>query len=123
VRAIGTGDLDGDGRAELLFGDGWHKRYGELARFRPSIARSGPEGWATELVEERSDQYAVEQIGSQGARLIAGGNQNVRVYEQGPEGWTLISGPHASSLTGAWTVMDGRMLVLGGRTLRRVELP
>ena len=64
VRALAAADLEGDGRAELLFGDGWHKAYGKKARFRPSIARyADASGWTVELVQERADQYAVERIG------------------------------------------------------------
>ena len=55
VRTVASGDVDGDGTPELLFGDGWHKAYGKKARFRPSIARyADASGWTVELVQERA---------------------------------------------------------------------
>lgn len=121
VRAVGSADLDGDGRAELLFGDGWHKNYGKNGRYRPSVARLVDGAWSTELAEERSDQYAVEHIGAAGELLVAGGNREVRVYRRGGDGWALAGGPENTSLQGAWAVLNGE-LVLGGPRLRRVPL-
>ena len=121
VRAVGSADLDGDGRAELLFGDGWHKDYGKEGRYRPSVGRLVDGAWAVELAEERSDQYAVEHIGAHGGLLVAGGNREVRVYRRGDEGWEAAGGPEITSLQGAWAVLNGE-LVLGGPRIRRVPL-
>ncbi len=121
VRAVGRGDLDGDGRAELLFGDGWHKNYGKNGRYRPGVARWTDGAWTTELVEERSDQYAVEHIGTGGGLLVAGGNRAVRAYRKDGDAWTTVVGPENTSLQGAWAVLNGE-LVLGGPRLRRVPL-
>ena len=122
VRAVGSADLDGDGRPELLFGDGWHKNYGKLGRYRPSVASLGDDGrWTVEVAEERSDQYAVERIGAAGDLLVAGGNREVRVYRRSEDGWQTVAGPEVTSLQGAWTVLNGE-LVLGGPRIRRVQL-
>jgi len=119
VRTMGSGDVDGDGRPELLFGDGWHKAYGTSARFRPTIATwQATSGWTTSLVEERADQYAVEQIGLVGARLVAGGNRDVRSYERRDGAWVLVGEPRPTSIHGSWTMLDGA-LVTAGPTPRR----
>ena len=122
VRAGGSGDLDGDGRPELLFGDGWHKNYGKLARYRPSVSRWTASGWTTELLEESSDQYAVEQIGVVGGRVVAGGNLSVTIYEANAEGWVKRGEAAASTATGTWTAVPGG-LVVGGAVARRVAAP
>jgi len=117
VRAIGSSDLDGDGRAELLFGDGWHINYGKLARYRPSIARRSSTGWQVELLEQSDQQYAVEKIASVGSFVLAGGNAEVRVYRSSGKAWQTVSGPWPSSMSGAWAVLPGRGVVVGGEAL------
>ena len=121
VRAVGSGDLDGDGRAELLFGDGWHKNYGEHGRYRPSVASLAGGAWSTALAEERSDQYAVEHIGVHDGLLVAGGNREVRAYRRSGDGWQQVAGPQPTSLQGSWAVLNGE-LVVGGARLRRSPL-
>ncbi|MHC4922324.1 MAG: FG-GAP repeat domain-containing protein, partial [Planctomycetota bacterium] len=39
VSALAAGDIDGDGRPELVAGDGWHQSYGRLARARLTVIR------------------------------------------------------------------------------------
>jgi hypothetical protein len=122
VRSVGGGDIDGDGRAELLFGDGWHKNYGKLARYRPSVARWTDGAWTTELVEESADQYTVEKIGVVGGRLVAGGNRFVTAYSVGAEGWSRTGGPEATHTSGTWAVGPDGGLVVGGKFARKVPL-
>ncbi len=122
VRAVGASDLDGDGRPELLFGDGWHKNYGKEARYRPQVARWGADGaWKTELIEERSDQYAVESIGNDGGRVVVGGNAAVTVYERGPAGWTAVGTPVQTSLMGGWARVREGVYVVGGAAPARFK--
>ena len=122
VRAVGAGDLDGDGRAELLYGDGWHKNYGKLARYRPQVARrSMGGGWSSELIEERADQYAVEAIGFDGARVVAGGNTTVSVYERGEDGWKALGAPVRTSVQGTWARLRAGVYAVGGPAAGRFK--
>ena len=117
VRAVGAGDLNGDGVSELVFGDGWHINYGKLARYRPSIARRGASGWKVQVLEESAAQYAVEQIEVVGSRVVAGGNLQVRVYDPLDTAASVLSGPFATSMHGAFAVLPDRGLVVGGQKL------
>lgn len=121
VRAVGVADLEGDGKAELLFGDGWHKNYGKLARYRPNVAARGADGtWAVATIDERSDNYAVEQIGAVGSAVVAGGNASLGVYQWRPEGgWQAIAPHRGVRPTGSWDAYrDGRIVVSGGKVSR-----
>ncbi|MBJ94174.1 MAG: hypothetical protein CMP23_06800 [Rickettsiales bacterium] len=117
MRAVGAGDLNGDGVSELVFGDGWHINYGKLARYRPSIARRGASGWKVQVLEESAAQYAVEQIEVVGSRVVAGGNLQVRVYDPLDTAASVLSGPFATSMHGAFAVLPDRGLVVGGQKL------
>lgn len=122
VRAVGAGDLDGDGRPELLFGDGWHKNYGKIARYRPSIAARSPDGdWSVTLVEERADQYAVEQIGAVDGRLVVGGNLAVQVYTRDETGWATDGGAVRTSVHGTWAALREGAFVVGGPAPKRFK--
>ncbi len=121
VRAVGAGDLDGDGKAELVFGDGWHKNYGQLARYRPNVAARGTDGtWVVATLDERSDNYAVESIGLVGRAVVAGGNKTLGVYEYKVRtGWGLVDGHVPVRGTGAFDSFPTGALVLSGATVTR----
>ena len=57
VRALSAADLNGDGHAELLFGDGWHINYGKLARYRPQHRAAISAGLARRF--DRGERRAV----------------------------------------------------------------
>lgn len=121
VRAVGVADLEGDGKAELLFGDGWHKNYGKLARYRPNVASRGADGtWAVATIDERSDNYAVEEIGAVGSAVVAGGNASLGVYQWKPDGgWQLLAPHQGVRATGSWDAYRDGRLVLSGPTVSR----
>jgi hypothetical protein len=123
VRAVGASDLDGDGKAELLFGDGWHKNYGKLARYRPNVAARGTDGtWVVGTIDERSDNYAVERIGALGGAVIAGGNATLGVYAWTPDkGWAAVGGRVPVAGLGDWAALPDGSLVLSGPTVRRMR--
>ena len=123
VRALAAADLEGDGRAELLFGDGWHKAYAKHGRFRPTVARWQPGGaWTSELVEERSDQYSIERIGWFAGHLVASGSQGVYRYRRDGGAWKR-SGPLApTASTGSWSSLGADALLLSGPAARRVPV-
>ncbi len=123
VRAVGAGDIDGNGQTELLFGDSWHKAYGKQARFRPRLAQRNKAGvWHVTSLDERSDNYAVEQIGIVGRRVVAGGNATLHVYEPGRDlKWHAIGGPEPVRATGSWAALPGGELVLSGDAVRRLK--
>jgi hypothetical protein len=121
VRAVGSGDLDGDGKAELVFGDGWHKNYGKLARYRPNVAARATDGtWVVATLDERSDNYAVESIGLVGRAVVAGGNATLGVYEfKLRTGWNLVDTHVPVRATGAFDALPNGALVLSGETVTR----
>ena len=121
VRAVGAGDIDGDGRYELLFGDSWHKNYGKLARFRPRLAQRDAAGtWHVSDIAERSDNYAVEKIGIVGRAVVAGGNRTLHVYEPGKDRvWHAIGAPEPVRANGSWAALPDGRLVLSGDAVRR----
>ncbi len=120
VRAVGSADLDGDGTDELLFGDGWHKKYGVHARYRPSIARWAGSGFGVELLEERSDQYAVERIRADGARIVAAGNASITVYERGEAGWAPLGERTPGALQGGFAILARGDYLVAGAKLQRL---
>ncbi|MCO4774198.1 MAG: VCBS repeat-containing protein, partial [Deltaproteobacteria bacterium] len=122
VRAVGAGDLDGDGKAELLFGDGWHKNYGKLARYRPNVATRAANGtWAVTTLDERTDNYAIEQIGIVGRTVVAGGNATLGVYEFGGKGWRMLEPRHSVRGTGGFAALPGGALLLSGERVSRIQ--
>ena len=93
VRVLTAADLDGDRQSELVFGDGWHFRYGDEAKGRLNIASFTGGGYETELIHELPDQFSVMKIevddvdGDGRPEILAGGNDALYLYRREGAGW------------------------------------
>ena len=91
MRSIAIADANGDGRAEVFLGDGWHQSYAANARGLVTWARYANGQFTAELVEETADQYAIEKIvpATSGGEtvLITLGNRYVRVFRRAGNAW------------------------------------
>lgn len=89
VRAMATGDLDGDGSEELLVGDGWHVAYGERAEARVRLFTETDDPGRTIAFLDGS--YAVTDLAVLGAgpqaRVLAGGTKGIFVLTRDGLGW------------------------------------
>lgn len=86
LRSIGVGRLRPGGAPELLFGDGWHYRYGTDARGRLSRASQVQGKWESQLIEDTQGQYEIGQIRAIDLErdgvdeVIAAGNKEIRLW-------------------------------------------
>jgi len=93
VRFLTAADLDGDRQSELLFGDGWHYRYGDEAEGRLNVASFTPGGYDTDLIHELPGQFSVMKIevedvdGDGRLEIFAGGNDKLYLYRREGPGW------------------------------------
>jgi hypothetical protein len=92
VRGLALVDTDGDGRAEVYLGDGWHQNYGQLARGQLTVARLRDDAFVSEPPIEVPGQYTLWQVepahvGGEVA-LVARGSAGVFLFERGAQGWT-----------------------------------
>jgi hypothetical protein len=85
VRSLTFADLDGDGSAELLIGDGWDRDYGKVARALLTLARPEGAGYRSEVIDRDPEQYtfweiaAVDLDGDGTAEIVTRGNARVRL--------------------------------------------
>ncbi|MGH9456107.1 MAG: redoxin domain-containing protein [Thermoanaerobaculia bacterium] len=99
VSSVAIGDLDGDGREEIVVADGWHSNYGKLARCRLGVVSRQGDQWRYELVEDLEGHIRFEQIdlvdlnGDDRAEIVGRASRanalggSVRVYERTSSGW------------------------------------
>lgn len=127
VRSLAVADLDGDGVAEVILGDGWHKSYGKLARSLLSVSRWRGGAFHTETIDEVPGQWAVEQIvvadldGDGAPEIVTRGNAVVRAYRRSGDRWIGVNVAQRSQdvAAGELGAGAGRELLVAGD---RVEL-
>lgn len=103
IRTLLGSDLDGDGRDELLFGDGWHFRYRAEGEGRLNVAARDGEGgtWRTSLIHRLPGEFTVMRIqvrdvdGDGRGEVFAAGNSTLYRYD-------LAGDP----LDGTWTAKE-----------------
>ncbi len=78
VRTLATADLDGDGRDELLVGDGWHAEYGKHAD--PRVVIHTGDGAPPRSAGRLSVGYTAREI---------------EVVGSGADAWLLVTGTRA----------------------------
>jgi len=99
VSSVALGDVDGDGRTEIVVGDGWHYDYGKVARPRLAVIKYVNGKWDYKLIEDVPEQIRIRNIAlvdldrDGRAEIIAHGERrnslggDVRVYQLTPAGW------------------------------------
>jgi hypothetical protein len=91
LRSIAVADTDGDGKAEVFLGDGWHHDYGRQARALVTWARHTGEGFTTELIEDTQGQYAIERMVPATIdglpAIVTLGSHHVRVFVRTDGAW------------------------------------
>lgn len=127
VRAMATGDLDGDGIPELLVGDGWHSNYGERAVPRVRLFAGQQDPGRTLAVLDGS--YAVsglEVLGSGAqARVLAAGTTGVFLLTRDALGWRMDRVADGSETGNAVLVhtASGPAVAVAGSPGRLMALP
>lgn len=92
VRALAAADLDGDGVAEVISGDGWHYAYGKEADPR-IVLHDGPDLASSRTIGWIPDSYAALDIVPIGtddpttAALVVHGSHRVVLLHRDPLGW------------------------------------
>lgn len=99
VSSVAVGDVDADGRADIIVGDGWHRDYGKIARARLAVIRYVNGQWEYNLIEDVPGVIRLSRIvladldGDSRLEIIAHGDRSnslggdVRVYQRTAAGW------------------------------------
>ena len=87
----------GDGKTELLLGDGWHQNYGAYAKGLVTSARWSEGAFHATPIEDTAGQYAIMKIlvadldGDGHPEIVTQGNAYVRVYKRVGEAWKGVT--------------------------------
>lgn len=93
VRSLDVVDIDGNGRLEVLVGDGWNKNYGQQARARLTRAWWSDGEIRSELIEESPGHYTLWNIfaadvnGDGQREIVTRGSAHVRVLSRKGDRW------------------------------------
>jgi len=96
LRSVVALDTDGDKKAELFMGDGWHQNYGQHAHGLLTWAKSdGKGGFTSELIEDTPGQYEIMRTKAATIDgrlvLVTQGSHYVRVYWRDGATWKGLS--------------------------------
>ncbi len=86
VRGLATADLDEDGDADLLVGDGWHYAYAEQATARVQVLE-GPSWRDSRTVGFFPGDYSVDTLEVKDGWILATGAREVHLLRLDALGW------------------------------------
>lgn len=122
VRALATGDTDGDGRPELLLADGWHKNYGKLARAQVRIAAWTGDRMESTLLDRIPGETDVTRLlvgdvdGDGRDEVLAVTGRVLRLLDRDGDAWTsatVATGVVDAALIRTNAAARPRVLVVG----------
>jgi hypothetical protein len=124
VQSLAVADTDGDGRAEIFVGDGWHQNYALNAQGLLTWIRLVDGAFKAELIEDTPGQYTINQIiaadvdGDGKPELVTRGNAYVRVYKRSGDRWIglTIAGKVRDVAVGDLDGNGTAILVVGDRS-------
>jgi hypothetical protein len=88
-RALAVADLDGDGRDELLAGDGWHKDYGKVAIARLQLL-SGADWQDSRAIAHFPLDYSVRELEVlDDGRILVTGTRAAYLLTRDSLGWAV----------------------------------
>jgi hypothetical protein len=129
LRSLLALDSDGDKKAELFMGDGWHQNYGQHAHGLLTWGRAdGKGGFATELIEDTPGQYEIMRTHPATIDgklvLVTHGSQYVRVFWRAGASWKglSIAGAVRDVAVGDLDGRPGDEIVLAGDTSELIDL-
>jgi hypothetical protein len=128
VRALLAADLDGDGREELVVGDGWHQAYGQQADPRVRVLTGADLGEGRTVAWLEGNHSVAELSREPGASpspaLLATGNQSAFLLQRDALGWRAeLLGPVAEGGNAVWARAEGEAgVLLSGQPARFVPL-